>query len=276
MSWLGKLFGGTFGFLMGGPLGAILGTALGHQFDKGIDDNEPIEQQDFEPGAQERVQTAFFVATFSVMGHLSKSDGRVSKEEIAVAKKIMANMELSGDMRETAKKLFTNGKSSSFPLNEALEQFRVECHRRSNLIRMFIEIQLQAAYADGDLHSAENQLLLHICDRLRFARFEYHRMKRIFEAQQRFNGRGYDHRYRRKSQQRQPRESTLDDAYGTLGLSSTAGDAEVKRAYRRLISQNHPDKLVAKGLPEEMMKVATEKTQKIRSAYEMIKKARGE
>jgi DnaJ like chaperone protein len=66
----------------------------------------------------------------------------------------------------------------------------------------------------------------------------------------------------------------LDDAYAVLGVSTSATDAEVKKAYRRLMSQHHPDKLVAKGLPEEMMTIAKEKTQKIRKAYEVVKDSR--
>lgn len=259
--------------MMGGPLGAILGTALGHQFDKGVEGiDEGIERSDFRPGAQHRIQMAFFTATFSVMGHIAKADGKVSREEIELAKAIMANMELSHSMRQTAQKLFAEGKSSRFPLDEALEQLRIECHRRSTLIRMFIEIQLQAAYADGMLHPAEESLLLHICDQLKFSQFEYQSLKAILEAQQRFSRAGYDD-FRAKARVK-PAKLSLEVAYGVLGLKPSASDADVKRAYRRLISQHHPDKLVAKGLPEEMMKIATEKTQKIRKAYELIQSAR--
>jgi DnaJ like chaperone protein len=74
--------------------------------------------------------------------------------------------------------------------------------------------------------------------------------------------------------QRGRQRPTLESAYETLGLKSTTSDAEIKRAYRRLMSQHHPDKLVAKGLPEEMMKMATEKTHQIRTAYETIQEVR--
>jgi DnaJ like chaperone protein len=58
-------------------------------------------------------------------------------------------------------------------------------------------------------------------------------------------------------------------------VDKSASEAEVKNAYSRLMSQHNPDKLVAKGLPEEMMKIATQKTHEIRQAYEQIKEARG-
>jgi DnaJ like chaperone protein len=129
---------------------------------------------------------------------------------------------------------------------------------------MFLEIQIQAAYADGVLDGREENVLHKICGHLGISRFEYERLKLQYRAQQRFYG---------HSQQVNDK-SLLDNAYGVLGVSASASDTEVKKAYRRLMSQHHPDKLVAKGLPEEMMNIATEKTQKIRKAYETIRDAR--
>ncbi len=281
MSWLGKFVGGAFGFMLGGPMGAILGASLGHQFDIGAISLEPPDR--LRPGDQHRVQMAFFTATFSVMGHIAKSDGRVSPEEINLANRLMDQMMISGEMRTTAINLFEQGKSADFPLDAVLAQFYTECHRRKDLIRMFIEIQIQEAMADGNLDSKEERLLLQICDQLRVSHFDYQRLKMRVIAQQRFNQHyQYQHRhenqyrYQRQGQQQshRPTQSSLQDAYDVLGISPSASDDEVKKTYRRLMSQNHPDKLVAKGLPEEMMKVAKEKTQKITKAYETIQQAR--
>ena len=267
MSWLGKVFGGAFGFLLGGPLGAILGASVGHQFDVGMEGMADTES--LNPGDQHRVQMAFFTATFSIMGHLAKADGTVSKEEIDLAKRVMDQLALSGEMRKTAINLFQQGKKSDFPLDEVLKQFRLECNRRTNLIRMFLEIQLQAAFADGTLDIEEERLLLHMCAQLGISKFEYQRIKIQLQAQHRF------HSHQQNQHQPVGRERyNLDDAYKALGLEKNASDAEVKKSYRRLISQHHPDKLVAKGLPEEMMTLAKEKTQKIRKAYETIRESR--
>lgn len=267
MSWLGKFFGGAFGFLMGGPLGAILGAAVGHQFDTGM---EKMDRGGFNPGDLHRIQMAFFTATFSIMGRVSKADGQVTREEIDLAKRVMDEMRLSGEMRQAAIKLFQQGKDSGFPLDDALNQFRIECHRRTNLLRMFLEIQIQAALADGAIDSEEETMLLHICGRLGISRFDYERIKLQIQAQQRFYNSGYQQQYRQAARQE---KNHLEDAYGVLGLTSSSSEKEVKRAYRRLMSQHHPDKLVAKGLPEEMMTIAKEKTQRIRKAYETIQKA---
>lgn len=262
MSWLGKVVGGAFGFLMGGPLGAVLGASVGHQFDEGLQGFEKVEQ--LNPGDQHRVQMAFFTATFSVMGHIAKADGKVTEAEINLAKKIMNELALTDEMRKAAINLFQQGKGADFPITDVLTQFRQECQRQTRLIYMFLEIQIQAAYADGILDQSEENVLRNICTHLGISRFEYEKIKLQFQAQQRF----YQH------SQKQSATSALDDAYIMLGVTREATDADVKKAYRKLMSQNHPDKLVAKGLPEEMMVLAKEKTQKISKAYETIGDAR--
>jgi len=261
------MIGGAFGFMLGGPLGAVLGVALGHNFDKGMKGlpEQGFGAGDFAPGDRERVQTAFFTATFSVLGAVAKADGRVSPQEIRLAEQVMAQMELSQEMRETAIRLFGEGKSSTFPLEDVVSQFRKECHGRTTLIQMFLEIQLQGAYADGVLDPAEDALMVRICQLLGVSELDYRRLERMIRAEAGFAGGAHG---------RQKGGPSLEDAYALLGVEAAAGDAEVKKAYRRLLSQHHPDKLVSKGLPEEMMKVAAQKTHEIKQAYERIKRER--
>ena len=152
MAWWGTLLGGTLGYMLGGPLGALLGAALGRNFDHGLKLNG---QQGFTPGDTERVQAAFFTATFSVMGHVAKADGQVTNDEIASARNIMAQMQLDAAQREAAIKLFNEGKQPGFPLDDVLIQFKQECHRRRNLMQMFIEIQIATVLADKNIHAAE-------------------------------------------------------------------------------------------------------------------------
>lgn len=271
MSWWGKLLGGAFGYVLGGPIGALLGAVLGHNFDKGFGRRDPgIETVG--PAERERVQTVFFTATFSVMGHIAKADGRVSEQEIAVAEAVMEQMDLSPELRRMAMRLFDEGKSPRFNLDEVLDQFRAEAHRRQSLIQMFVEIQLQAAYADAHLDPVEERLLLHICDRLGVSRALFRGLEQLVRLQYRFTEEGSRAGGRRAEA---PARPSLADAYAVLGVGSDASDEDVTRAYRRLLSRHHPDKLVAKGLPDEMMKLATQKTHEIRKAYEMIRGARG-
>ncbi len=266
MSWWGKLLGGTFGYLLAGPLGALIGASLGHNFDKGLGSN--LRSQ-FKPGAQERVQTAFFTTLFSVMGYLAKADGRVSRDEIELARDVMRRMNLSEQMREAAIGLFNQGKQADFPLLDVLRQFRQECHRRRNLMQMFVEMLMHAAYADGKLDSAERAVLEQIRQELGFSTREFQHIEALVRNARHFGGGGFG-----GEPAVSPRES-LREAYEILGVGESASDAEVKKAYRRLMNQHHPDKLVAKGLPEEMMKLATEKTQEIKKAYDLVKQARG-
>ncbi len=272
MGWWGTALGGAFGFLLGGPLGALLGAVLGRRFDKGVD---RFSLPGADPGDQERVQTAFFTATFAVMGHLAKVDGQVSKDEIRLAESVMSRMQLDADMRRTAIGLFDEGKAPDFDLDAVLDQFRRECHGRRHLLQMFIEIQLHACYADGALHAEEGRVLRHICDRLGFSRQEFAHLEALVRAARTFAGAGAGAGSRGGRPGAPPSRDRLADAYKVLGVGREASDAEIKTAYRRMMNQHHPDKLVAKGLPEEMIALATEKTQEIKAAYETIKAARG-
>lgn len=265
MNWWGKLMGGSFGFMLGGPLGAILGVALGHQLDKAFSNimNDP----EFGSGRVERVQQAFFTATFTVMGHLAKADGQVTTDEIDMARRVMTQMQLNPEQQKVAINLFNEGKQPDFPLDEALEQFRRECHRRHNLIHMFLEILISTAMADGKMHEAEHQLLLHVATVMGVSAQAFEQLLRMVGAQQSYQQYAND-------PQQPPSARRLQEAYDILGVDKSASDAEIKKAYRRLMNQHHPDKLVAKGLPEEMMKLATEKTQEIKQAYEDIKQSR--
>ena len=256
MAWWGKIIGGTFGFMLGGPLGAMLGAALGHNFDKGLKLSDDFGGMAY--GDQERVQAAFFTATFSIMGHIAKADGKVSQAEIANSEAIMARMRLDSQQRKAAIKLFNEGKADNFPLHDVLVQFRKECHRRVSLMQMFLEIQISTAFSDQKLHPAEQEILLKIADALGFSRQQL------------------EHLFHLAGGVASPKteKAAIKEAYEILGIDTKASDTDVKKAYRRLMNQHHPDKLVSKGLPEEMIKLANEKTQQVKEAYDLIKKSR--
>jgi len=253
MGWWGKVLGGGFGFMMGGPLGAVMGMAAGHQFDRGF------STSNLAPGNTERVQMAFFTATFSVMGYLAKVDGTVSRSEIQMAENIMAQMNLDAEQRKMAIELFNQGKNDDFPLNDILLQFKSECRRRTSLMQMFLEILIATAYADNTLDPVERSVILDIAKTLGFSTAEVEQLINMMGARQ---------------QTASSPKSTLKQAYAMLGLENDSSDATLKKTYRRLMSQHHPDKLVAKGLPEEMIKLANNKTAEIKAAYEQIKSSR--
>lgn len=282
----GKLLGIFFGFLFGGPVGALFGLFLGHQFDKARQLNRAgfSASSAFSGGpSHAEKQAEIFKAAFSVMGHVAKAKGRVTKEEIQLATIMMERMNLHGAQKKAAQDAFREGKSSDFPLNEVLERVRISSSGRFDLLQFFLELQISAAFADGDLHPAERSVLHTIAKGLGFSSQQLEKRLQMQEAAFRFHKQGgqsggWQHSQGQQSggwQQQASTANQLQDAYKVLGIEENAEAKEVKRAYRKLMNEHHPDKLVAKGLPPEMMDVAKEKAQDIQSAYDLIKKEKG-
>lgn len=262
MAWWGSVIGGAVGFMLGGPLGALLGLALGTHYL-----NDKINFSGFSGGgsSKERAQAAFFTATFSVMGHLAKADGRVTESEIQLTERFMQQLNLDAAQRRAAIELFNQGKKADFPIKQILDQFQEECHRERHLIELFLNALLQVVYADGELSQPEYQALRQIYARLGLSEKHLEAWLHRFQYQQQAGN----------ASSTASANSLLSDAYDLLGVDKETPEAEVKRAYKRLMSENHPDKLVAKGLPEEMIVLATQKSQDISKAYQRIREARG-
>lgn len=270
MSWWGKILGGIFGYLIDGPVTALLGAALGHAVDSlgGMSNKMSAKNRFGNRQTQNSAyiaQATFFTSTFSVMGYVCKADGVVSEEEIDVATQIMDSMELTKSQREKAIKLFNEGKSASFPLISVLDKLRHTCVLKKQLVRNFMELQISVAFADGELSASERHLLLEIAQRVGILRMEYERIEEQVRVNMNMASKGAA----------SSTSSSLKDAYLLLGVKQSISDGELKKTYRRLLSQNHPDKLVSQDVNEEKMKQATEKTQQIRQAYEIICNARG-
>ena len=264
MNLLGVLIGAVIGFMLGGPLGAIVGAMLGQSLSVGV------SRAGWSGHDAARAQQAFFTATFSVMGHVAKADGVVSQDEIQAARAVMAHMNLDAVQTQAAVQLFNQGKEPDFDLDAALRALRLACHGRRDLLGMFLQIQMHAALADGTLHPAERKVLERICDMLGIPEYELQQYEQFIRAQQRFRGGAGT-----GGGSREPRTDTLARAYQTIGVQPSASDGDIKTAYRRLMKDNHPDKLVARGLPENMIRMAQEKVQQINVAYDAIKAARG-
>jgi len=263
MSWVGKIGGAVAGFIVSGgnPLGALLGGFLGHQFDRGL----KTGSRPYTGGATsaER-QQVFFETTFIVMGRLAKVDGRVSEEEIQAARTVMHRMQLRPEEVRRAIELFNAGKRPAADIDAQVGRLARTCARQPELIRAFLEIQMDMALGKGNIAPAERQLLWRIAQLLGVGRVELAHLEAVLRAQRSFG----------QYQTGQAREDDLDQAYKALGIEDDASDKQVKTAYRRLMNQHHPDKLVAKGLPDSMMEVAKERTREIRAAYEKIKEHR--
>ncbi|MGD9841621.1 MAG: co-chaperone DjlA [Steroidobacteraceae bacterium] len=256
--WYGKLIGALIGFIAGhGIAGAMIGAFIGHLFD--------VERSGGRrSGNAQSVQQLFFRTTFQMMGHIAKADGRVSEQEIQAARRVMAQFRLTEADVRRAIELFGQGKSKEFSVDACLQELSRGLGRRVDLRLMFVQIQLQTALLGAGLNPASRAILMRICMALGISAQQFAQMESMLHM----------HGAAGSTAQRSG-ASSLTEAYQVLGVNSVASDAEVTKAYRRLMNQNHPDKLVAKGLPESMMEAAQEKTRNIRSAYEVICEARG-
>ena len=269
MYW-GKIIGGLLGLMLFGATGLLLGVLIGHQFDRGVE--RSLRGARAGTGFSTRygargVREAFFRTTFAVMGHVAKVDGQVSEEEIRAARGVMYHMHLSPEQVQIAIAQFTAGKQPGFALEQVVEDLRRACFGRRDLMRAFVEIQVQAAMAGGGISPRERETLWRICKPLGISRVELAQIEALVRAQHAFQN-------RRAGAPQSPARD-LDEAYSVLGIERTATEKEIKIAYRRLMNQHHPDKLVARGLPESMMENARVRTREIRAAYEKIRQQRG-
>ena len=261
MNWTGKLIGALLGFILSRrPLGVLLGLIVGHFFDQQASGGLSGSRVD-----AATVRATFFRTAFSVMGHIAKSDGRVSEQDIAAARRIFRRFNLGEADTGAAMECFTRGKDSGFDAAGALAELLRVCSGRGDLLRMFLEIQMRAALMGDGLEGAARAALVRVAQALEISVIEFAHLETVLRLQ------GYGAAHGAGPTGR----DTLSEAYEVLGVPRTASDAEVKRSYRRLMSQNHPDKLVARGLPESLLEVAKQKTQAIQAAYERVRGSRG-
>ena len=254
MQWFGKAIGGLIG-AFAGPVGSLLGVLIGHQWDQHASGGGR--------GSIGAISQLFFEVTFEIMGQVAKVDGRVSEDEVRVARRIMHGMRLTDAQVQGAIERFTRGKAADYPFETRLRALAELLGGRADLARAFVQIQLQSAIGSGQIGADKRQLLWRVADALGVTRVELAQLEALVRGFER-GGAG------------QPTAAeSLAAAYRVLGVSAQASDDEVKTAYRRLMSQHHPDKLVARGLPESMIGVAEQKTHEVRTAYERIRTQRG-
>lgn len=281
--WYGKILGAFFGYLVGrGLLGAIVGLVIGHQFDRVTNRSRTAAElgrgsrpsgagtAGGTPGSgADELRRVFFATTFQVMGHVAKSDGRVSEQEIDAARDAMARLQLGEADRRRAVEYFTDGKRADFPLEATLERLGRLSGGQRDLSLLFVQIQLEAALRGNGLADRPRAVFQRMCRALGISPIEFASLEAMLRLRGAAAGAG------RAAGERARAASNLADAYEVLGVGPAASDDEVTLAYRRLMSQNHPDKLVAQGLPESMIAAAHERTQRILEAFETVKQHRG-
>jgi DnaJ like chaperone protein len=249
---MGKIVGGTIGLALGGPLGAIAGAAFGHFFDQ---TNAMVARGGGTQGPRlsthEDAQMTFFVAAFSMLAKLVQADGRVTQDEIATIERFMRDdLRLSPSSRQVAINIFNTAKTSPHAFDDFALQFYQAFRSRPEILAFMLDILVRVSLADQDFSAAEAELV--------------RRAARIFGLP--------DPDVLNKGFQR---GQTQDRFYRTLGVAPDASDEEIKKHYRTLVKEFHPDRIAAKGLPDEFTDFAESKFREIQEAYEAVKKARG-
>ena len=251
------VIGAILGLLFGGPAGLFAGAFIGWVA------TQALKRSIL--GGLQVMQSDLVETTFSVMGAVCKADSVVTRDEIRTVEKILTMLRLQAEQREQAKAAFNRGKQPEFDLDAAVDQFGRVSHRRAPLVQLFLQLQYMAIAADGKVHPAEHAMLVRIARRLGLGERDVSQLEALLRA-----AAGGP-----PPPGGAPTRDRLADAYAALGVTPEATEAEIKRAYRKLISQNHPDKLAARGLPESLRAVAEERSRELNAAYDLIKSARG-
>lgn len=265
---VGKIIGALIGYFSFNWFGLIVGFLVGHFFDKG---RATLEGR-FDPEQKRRNEEAFFNAVFPILGFIAKADGRVSEDEITGTEQLMERLQLNVSDRQEAIRLFQLGTVDDFEMTSVLERFLEVCGRYADLKQMYLVYMITIAYADGELHQAEESILRDVAKLLGYSSFAFNHLLGMVNAQMRFHQRFHEQSHGQHAQKIDTNE--LDLAYRALGVHESDNDAGIKKAYRKLMSENHPDKLAGRGAPEDVIKLATERSQEIQSAYDVIKRSR--
>ena len=276
MQILGKIIGSSLGFVMAGPLGAIVGVIIGNMFDKGLKNHLSNPFNHFHQEKRTSVINAFIKTCACLMGYFAKADGRVSEDELRYANQVFQDLKLDETQTLNAKEWFTSSKNGQVSLSDQIRMLQYLKEKNLFLCKNCLDITYRMLKIDG-LNPKKISSLNQILSELGFAplenMFNQQDFWEQFQAQQR--ERAYQYQYQQQTPPFQNRTSHLEEAFKTLNLSSNATLHEVKKSYRKLMSQYHPDKMMAKGASALEIKKATEKTQQISKAYELICSVKG-
>lgn len=251
-----KLIGVIAGYLIFGFFGAILGLFAGAVIDRLI----ALGSGAVNPLQNALRQTVFLETVFISMGKLAKADGHISQAEIDHVEQFMQKLDMTAEHRQQAIALFRRGADPAFDIEATCKRFMAICGHTRNLRQVILVYLIVMALADGNFHPAEEALLADIAAHLGYDRNAFRQLLEMVLNQTHFAAGNT--------------EAALDDAYKALGVTRDSTDAEIKRAYRKLMSQYHPDKLIGQGVPEDMIAIATEQAKEIQLAHDLIKRSR--
>lgn len=249
MSIWGKVIGGVAGFAMGGPLGALLGGVAGHMYDQQKDQEAAALGAPGTAAGTDQRQVAFTQAVIVLAAKMAKADGAVSKDEILAFRRMF---HIPPEDEAAVGKLFNEARRDATGYEPYAEQIAMLFAHEPAVLEELLAALFHIAKADGVVHPAELEFLRRTALIFGFSSHDFERV--------------------RTTHMDEPKEA---DPYEVLGVDRRATDDEIKKAYRKLIRENHPDKLMAQGLPQEFIDLANEKMAAINAAYDQVEKERG-
>ena len=253
-----KIIGILLGYYFSGIFGAFVGYLVGSFLDR----YRAYGPGGINPLTTAHRQTVFIKTVFILMGKLAKADGRISQDEITHVENFMQKLGMSSEHRQQAIAWFKQGTAPGFDIEPNLKEFMAVCGHTNSLKQMLLIYLIVMALSDGMLDAAEESLLKDFAFHLGYDQPAFKQLLDMVLGQSHFAG------------GQATSASALDDAYKALGVTKESSNHEIKRGYRKLISQYHPDKLMGQGVPEDMIAVATAQTQEVQTAYDLIKKSR--
>jgi DnaJ like chaperone protein len=246
MNIWGKILGGAAGFALGGPLGALLGAVAGHAVDR-----LAVQPAARASEADERAATrqiAFTIGIIVLGAKMAKADGVVSRSEIAAFKQVFT---VPADQEANVGRIFDQARRDARGFEPYAQQVARLFHRKSRILEELLDGLFHIAKADGRVSEHEIVFLRGVAEIFGFDAADFARI----------------------------RESHLGpdaaDPYNILGVTRAQDNAAIKAAYRRLVRDSHPDRLIAKGLPEEAIAIANARLATINAAYDRVCKERG-
>jgi len=241
------------------------------------------------PDKRQNIREAFSKAVFSFLGYIAHCDGPINRDEIDRLKVHMQKMHLSEDEQRNALHLFKSGTAPDFDASQALQEF---CKSTTpKLIQIFLVHLLTMARADGYLVEKELHALQWIAREAGYKSIVFnHLLKMIYEQDQlalscnptqpvqpdTYSALSKEQKKANPNAHR-PADNYNQDlrkAYKILGVTADMTEDEIRRTYKKLASQLHPDKLMSQGLAQDHINAATERFKRIQAAYSFIKKHR--
>ena len=239
MSFWKAGIGGMIGFTIGGPIGGILGAIIGSK----LGDKEQAR-----PSINQKNQAAFFTALFACFAKIAKADGKVTREEVdKVDHFIKERFKFPSDQRAFAIQVFNHAKDDNNSFRDYASQLSSLLSNNQSALVMFYELLFELSMVDGYLDPSEESILSEAIPIFGLDHDLFNLNKRKFGAD-------------------------ISDAYAVLGVTKDMSYKEIKTAYQRKRKEFHPDTLLSKGLPEELLEKAKDKFIEIQSAFEEIEK----